>query len=227
MPVKQNGHRSSAKNSKSPKYHKILFETQKKLGINRVEFAKYLGIGYMVLSKIMWSQYIPNFHTKKGKELKCSLENVTGLFIEEIFPDHVFSNTILNKDHEIQVTFEVPEHLLPNIEGIHWLPCPPDEAMMQKEERGHDIKECLNSILLSLDEQHRTTLRLRFFNELKHEDCIPLIPGVTTRQGIQQLETKALKILRAKVSMENIRVYAKSPKTHLEVRSRLVEISAS
>ena len=180
---------------KARMYHGVLHETMTRLGKSRKEMAEYLGISYIRFSEMLRMNRVPKFNDERGKRLKQDLEDLTGMSISELFPEHVFTNEFLGRDKTIEVTREVPFHLLESAGMVHQLSLPPDEKMMQKEETGQDLGNILDPVLNALTERQRLVIKLRFFEGKTYRECMPLL-NVRFPQGVAAIEKSVLSKLR-------------------------------
>jgi RNA polymerase sigma factor (sigma-70 family) len=185
---------------KARMYHGVLYETMTRLGMNQTKMAEYLEVSQFLLGEMIRMKRIPNFTSKYGKKLKRKLEELTEMTVSEIFPDHVFTKEFLGQDKTIQVTKDIPIHLLENAGMVRQLTLPPDEELMQKEdERSH---KNLEEALSTLTKRQKIVLHERFFSgkTLKKIACEL---GISSKR-VDDIERKALRRLQNPMRMRLI-----------------------
>jgi len=147
-------------------------------------------------------QRIPNFTSKRGKKIKRKIEELTEMTVSELFPNHVFTEEFLGQDKTIQVTKDIPIHLLENAGMVRQLTLPPDEELMQKENENERSHKNLEEALSTLTERQRKILHERFFSgkTLKKIACEL---GISSKR-VDDIERKALRRLRNPMRMRLI-----------------------
>ena len=188
---------------KARMYHGVLHETMTRLGMNRTKMAEYLGISLSLLGGIMRLKRVPRFKTESGKRLKHKLEELTEITVSELFPEHIFTEEFLGQDKTIQVTKDIPIHLLENAGMVRQLTLPPDEELMSVEESSICSHGNLNEALSTLTKRERMILDERFFHKRKLKQ-IGNDLGIS-RGRAEQIEKKALRKLRKPMIMRLIR----------------------
>src|ERR1035437_6627100 len=172
---------------KARMYHGVLHETMTRFGMNQTKMAEYLGISLGFLGAIMRLKRVPRFKTESEKRLKHKLEELTEITVSELFPKHIFTEEFLGQDKTIQVTKDIPIHLLENAGMVRQLTLPPDEELMLvEEENGKSIEETLEELLGSLSEREQKVMR-GYFIEGKTLEQIAQEFGVT-RARIAQIK---------------------------------------
>ncbi len=180
---------------KARMYHGVLYETMQRLKMTQAEMAKYLGISTNLFGQMIRMQRVPKFSLRQSKQIAAKLEELTEMSVSELFPDHVFTAEFLARDKTVQITRDVPNHLLQKVAMVHQLTLPPDEQLMQAEK---NEEKRLETALQVLSEREREILNMRF-NEGKSLDAIRQKFGVG-RQAIYQIQKIALFKLRGKMN---------------------------
>ena len=188
---------------KARMYHGILYEAMTQLGMNQTKLAKYLGTNLNMIGGIMRLKKVPRFTTKSGKKLKRKLEELTGLAITEIFPNHVFTEEFLGQDKTIQVTKNVPIDLLGNVGMVRQLTLPPDEELMSKEENDRPLELRIKEVLETLTPRERAVVNKKFFEGRKPSQMTKDF-GVSSSR-LDQIEKKILRKLRGPMRLKLIR----------------------
>jgi RNA polymerase sigma factor (sigma-70 family) len=179
---------------KARMYHGVLHETMTRLGMNRAKMAEYLGISLSSLGDIMRLKRVPRFKTESEKRLKHKLEELTEITVSELFPKHIFTEEFLGQDKTIQVTKDIPIHLLENAGMVRQITLPPDEELMQREKENGLSHENLKEALSTLTKRQRKILYERFF----HNKSLKQIGKDLGISGgfVEQIEKKSLRRLR-------------------------------
>jgi RNA polymerase sigma factor (sigma-70 family) len=171
--------------------------------MNQAKLAEYLGTSAFLLGGMLRMQRIPNFTSKRGKKIKRKIEELTEMTVSELFPNHVFTKEFLGQDKTIQVTRDVPFHLLTNAGMVHQLTLPPDEELIHKEGGERYSFKNLDEALSTLTKRERRVLHERFYRtkSLERVGSDLRISGGRVRQ----IEAKALRKLRHPMRIRLIR----------------------
>ena len=183
---------------KTRMFHGILHETMERFGMNQAKLAEYLGMNYNSVGHMLRMTYVPKFSTDSGKLIKQKLEELTEMTVEELFPEHVFTEKFLKTDKFVQITKGIPVELLSNASLIYELPVPPDEQILRRE-----YEEAVAFVFSTLTEQQVVVLHERFVNDKTLEE-IGATYGVR-RERIRQIESKAMRLLRSPVRLRLLR----------------------
>ncbi len=179
---------------KARTYHGILYKVMARLGKTQAKMAEYLGINTDTFGQMLRLKHVPNLTTERGKKLKQKLEELTEMTPPELFPNHIFAAEFLGRDKTVEVTREVPSHLLENASAIYQLSLPPDETLMQEEEGASRQEEILDKVLSSIQERQRLVLRMRFIEGKTLDECAHAFK--ISRESTRRIEAVALHLMR-------------------------------
>lgn len=192
-----------------------LHEAAKQCG-SQTALAEWIGVPPALLG--LWLRYeTPFWGVKTVKydpvEVAIKLETITGVSIEEIFPDEVYGNREwLKKKKVVERLTEIPaEQLLAlNTGCVPALAPSPDETILESEKR-----QAVNAALATLTHREQLVLAARFGlsdEEAQTLDAVATKFGVG-RERIRQIEAKALRKLRHPSRSKPLSVFLSAERT--------------
>lgn len=175
--------------------HGVLYEAIKKRGWTNKQAAEFLGISQSKISAVMNLKELPPFlfskvknpeYKRRARELTEKLMELTGLAIDDIFPEEFRTNEFLSRPKVIEGVRDIPKQiLLGAVPTPQMLPAP-DAELIQKE-----AYQELLEMVEELPSEQRSAVRGLYFDG-KSKQALSQENGV----GVQAVSASALKGLR-------------------------------
>ncbi len=140
--------------------HGVLYEAIKKRGWSIKQAAQFLGIRLSTLYLVINLKKKPPFlfstknneeMKRKARELTEKLMELTGMTVEDLFPESIRTDEFLDKPKVFERSAEVPLDKLIGYRETFALPPTPDQELMEKED-DNEFLEIINE--LSSEQQH-------------------------------------------------------------------------